>query len=144
MKVIAYENDKPWLVAGDFNDIAFANEKKRGSLVSARRCSNFRDNMDMCKLSDLGANGPRFTWRGPVYRGGKRIYERLDRAMGNEGWKLMFIDAQVKVLSRVEFSDHHPIMITLNNNNYERMYKPFHFESAWIVENNYIDRLKGY
>lgn len=27
---IANENDKPWLVAGDFNDIAFANEKKGG------------------------------------------------------------------------------------------------------------------
>lgn len=56
----------------------------------------------------------------------------------------MLIDAQVKVLSRVDFSYHHTIMITLSSSNHERILKPFCFESAWILENNYVDRLKGY
>ncbi|XP_058746996.1 uncharacterized protein LOC131619982 [Vicia villosa] len=124
-------NNNPWLVAGDFNDIAFANEKKGGGLASAKKCGIFRDNMDMCNLSDLGANGPRFTWRGPIYHGGQRIYERLDRAIGNEEWRLMFADVQVKVLTRVSFSDHHPIMIALTGSINERIPKPFRFESAW-------------
>ncbi|XP_058753528.1 uncharacterized protein LOC131626710 [Vicia villosa] len=126
-------NNNPWLMAGDFNDIAFANDKKGGGLASAKRCGIFRDNMDKCNLlerTDL-------SW-------GLRIYERLDRSIGNEEWRLMFTDAQVKVLTRVDFSDHHPIMIALAGNNYERIPKLFRFESAWVVENNYVDRLKGY
>lgn len=141
---IANEKDTPWLVAGDFNDIAFANEKKGGGLMSSRKCNTFRDNMDMCKLSDLAANGPRYTWRCPIYHGGQRIHERLDRAIANEGWRLMFTDAQVKVFSRVDFSDHHPIMIALSSSNHERIPKPFRFESVCLVENNYVDRLKGF
>lgn len=84
MKVIATNIDRSWLVAGDFNDIVDANEKKGGGNVSAHRCSVFRDNIEACNLSDLGAMGLRFTWRGPIYQGGQRIFERLDRAVSNE------------------------------------------------------------
>ncbi|XP_058755237.1 uncharacterized protein LOC131628419 [Vicia villosa] len=100
--------------------------------------------MEMCKLCDLGANGPGFTWRGPIFQGGQWIFERLDRAICNEEWRLLFTEAQVKVLTRVEFSDHHPIMIALTNSSHERIPKPFWFESAWMVDNKYIDRLRGF
>ncbi|XP_058775555.1 uncharacterized protein LOC131649818 [Vicia villosa] len=136
--------DRPWLVAGDFNDIAYANEKKGGNRVSTCKCSIFRDNMEACNLYDLGAMGPRFTWRGPIYQGGQRIFERLDRVISNERWRLLYTDAQVKVLTRFDFLDHHPIMVTLNYRNQERVPKPFRFESAWMLESNYMDRLKGY
>lgn len=35
-------------------------------------------------------------------------------------------------------------MITLDHRNHERVPKPFHFESAWMLESNYIDMHKGY
>lgn len=35
-------------------------------------------------------------------------------------------------------------MISLTCSNQERMAKPFLFESAWMVENNYIDRLREF
>lgn len=125
MKNIVGAMNKPWLVTGDFNDIVCASEKKGGGPVSIRKCNLFRDNIDDCSSTDLGANGTKFTWRGPVFHGGKRNFERLDRALINEDWILMFINFLVKVLPRVDFSDHHPIMITLNNTCFERCPKPF-------------------
>lgn len=38
----------------------------------------------------------------------------------------------VKVLTRVSFSDHHPIMIALSNNFHADGGKQFRFESAWV------------
>ncbi|XP_058762592.1 uncharacterized protein LOC131635973 [Vicia villosa] len=144
MRSIAIDMDRPWLVAGGFNDIASANEKKGGGQVSAQKCQIFRDNMEACKLVDLGAHGPKFTWRGPIYHGGQRVYERLDRAICNEEWRLLFEEAQTRVLTRVEFSDHHPIMTSFRSCNHDRAAKPFRFEISWMIENKYIDRLKGH
>ncbi|XP_058784025.1 uncharacterized protein LOC131658784 [Vicia villosa] len=130
IRKIAATINQPWLVVGYFNDIVCASEKKGGGQVSVHKCNVFRENMEDYYLLDLGASGPKFTWRGPIFHGGQRIFERLDRALSNEEWKLKFANCQVRVLTRVEFSDHHPIMITLNNNSFERCPKTFHFESA--------------
>lgn len=50
-----------WMVAGDFNDIAYAHEKKGGTEGSQRKGSMFVKRINDCKLLDLGAVGPRFT-----------------------------------------------------------------------------------
>ncbi|XP_058776455.1 uncharacterized protein LOC131650765 [Vicia villosa] len=136
--------DMPWLVVGYFNDIAYANEKKGGGQVSARKCSIFGENMEAGNLSDLGAKGSNYTWGGPIYHGGQRIYERLDEVIRNEEWRLAFSEAHVKILTRVDFSHHHPIKISLSFCNYGRVAKSFRFESAWMLEENYMDRLQGF
>lgn len=100
--------------------------------------------MESCNLSDLGAKGSNYTWRGPIYHGGQRIYEMLDRAISNEEWRLLFTETQVKVLTRDDFSDFHPIMISLKTDFMERIPKPFRFESSWMLENKYMDRLRGF
>ncbi|XP_058775935.1 uncharacterized protein LOC131650233 [Vicia villosa] len=86
---------------------------------------------------DLGKSGLRFTWKGPLYHVGQIIYEKLDRAMCNDIWRLEFPDAYMKVLARVEFSDHHPLMITLDPSTNRKEEKKFRFESAWIMNDTY-------
>ncbi|XP_058746367.1 uncharacterized protein LOC131619271 [Vicia villosa] len=100
--------------------------------------------MEGCKLHDMGVSGPQFTWRGGMYHGGQRIYERLDRVIGNEDWKFMFPDSYIKVLTRVSFSDHHPIMLALSNTFQVDRGRQFRFESAWLVDHNYDSRVKGF
>ncbi|GAU34270.1 hypothetical protein TSUD_321160 [Trifolium subterraneum] len=86
--------------------------------------------------------GFKFTWRGPVYHGGQRIYERLDRALCNSNWRLMFPDGFVKVLTRVEYSDHHPILISTKAAPHLVAPRQFHFESAWFLEPYYTGMLQ--
>ncbi|KAI9116004.1 hypothetical protein K1719_012934 [Acacia pycnantha] len=72
----------PWVVMGDFNDIAMAMEKSGGSGRVESRMRRFTDRLQRCRLSDLGSCGPKFTWKGPVSVGGCRIFERLNQALG--------------------------------------------------------------
>jgi hypothetical protein len=143
LKNLARSIFEPWLLAGDFNDIVSPDEKRGGASASRRKCAIFRDRIDACNLLDLGATGPKFTWRGPIFHGGQRIYERLDRALCNDQWRLKFPDAFVKVLTRLDFSDHHPILISPIQVPHLTAERQFRFESAWLLEDNYENMLQS-
>ncbi|KAI5389637.1 hypothetical protein KIW84_075072 [Lathyrus oleraceus] len=70
------------------------------------------------------------------------IYEKLDRAMSNTVLIEMFPDAHVKVLARVEFSDHHPILIMPYMRMTNITTRPFKFESALLVDDSYHNMLR--
>ncbi|KAI5411584.1 hypothetical protein KIW84_056593 [Lathyrus oleraceus] len=89
---------------------------KDEEVISHRKCMAFRNNIEECKLHDLGASGPKFTWRGLVFQGGQCIYDRLDRALSDKERILMFPKAHIK---------------------------HFRFESVWMLDGNYIERLMG-
>lgn len=76
---------------GDFNVILSPNEKY-GGLSLGKRCSHFGDFMEDMDLHDLGFKGSPFTW----HRG--NLFERLDRALGNEAWVKTFPDSLVSHL----------------------------------------------
>jgi hypothetical protein len=141
MKRIASNMNVPWMVAGDFNDIISLHEKKGGVPASIRKCTKFKERVDACHLIDIGFVGAKYTWRGPVYHGGQRIFERLDRAFGNEQWRLEFPDGYVKILPRLEFSDHHPLLICPIDGSHLAAPKQFRFESAWLMDGSYARML---
>lgn len=64
--------------------------------------------------------------------------------MSNVSWREMFPDAQIKVLARVKFSYHHPILIILVMRVINKAPRPFKFESSWLVDDSYYDMLKIY
>lgn len=97
LKNIAYSMGGQWLVVGDFNDISCQSEKKGVDPVSQRRSNLLLDRINDCQLMDLGVVGPKFTWRGPLYNGVTCSFEHLDRALCNEGWRLGFLEAVVRV-----------------------------------------------
>jgi hypothetical protein len=132
-----------WLVAGDLNDVMSQDEKKGGVPVSSRRCNIFLDNINACNLIDLGAVGLKFTWKGPLFNGHERIFERLDRALGNDEWRLLFPEAVVKVLPRIDFSDHHPIMVLLNGVQPMAKRNKFRFEKAWMYHEKYNELIEN-
>lgn len=132
-----------WLLIRDFNEISYVTKKKRGVATPQIKFTTFKNKISECELQDLGASGPKFTWKGLVFQGGQHIYERLDKDSSNEDWRVIFHEAHVKVLSRDEFSDHHPIMVSLFCNVYSRVTKHFRFESAWMTSNNYFEMVKG-
>ncbi|KAI9115218.1 hypothetical protein K1719_013537 [Acacia pycnantha] len=60
----------PWTVIGDFNDIVCSAEGTGGFGRNDSRFSLFSDRMRKCNLVDLGAVGPKFTWKGPKLNNG--------------------------------------------------------------------------
>ncbi|XP_072080961.1 uncharacterized protein [Arachis hypogaea] len=55
--------DGDWLIAGDFNEIKDASEKKGGAALDMRAYNNFVNWINKCGLIDLGFIGSRFTWK---------------------------------------------------------------------------------
>lgn len=88
-------------------------KKKGGAPLDRRECALFADRIDRCRLLDAGATGSKYTWRGRIFNG-CRTFQRLDRALCNDYWQVSYLEAIVKVLPRVEFSDHHPLLVCLH------------------------------
>lgn len=131
-----------YLVAGDFNDVANVVENKGGVLVSSSKCNIFMVQINMCKLIDINIIGHKFTWSGPIFHGGHTTYEILDMALCNDDWSLDFPEAQLKILTRVEFSDYHSILINLNKVKIINADKIFHFESAWVLRDKFHEEFE--
>lgn len=59
--VIAQNMPSKWLLIGDFNDIAYGHEKKGGGPLPLVKMKKFVDNIERCKLMDIGSFGTKFT-----------------------------------------------------------------------------------
>ncbi|XP_061350406.1 uncharacterized protein LOC133295581 [Gastrolobium bilobum] len=114
LKHIGRSMNDPWLILGDFNEIASAAEKRGGSPVDVNHCGV----------------GNRFTWRGPKFLHLDRVYKRLDRAVANAIWKATFEDSDTITLPRL-FSDHCPILVRLEKEDNCWRKHPFRFLATW-------------
>ncbi|XP_012827280.1 PREDICTED: uncharacterized protein LOC105948608 [Erythranthe guttata] len=128
-----HQNNLPWMVGGDFNEILDNAEKKGGPQKSPASIRAFRDTLVDCGLADIGFNGDPFTWsnnRNEPYT----VRCRLDRVCANSEWISMFSQAQVSHLD-YPGSDHCPILLSHNTNtrNTTRRRRPFRFEALWII-----------
>jgi len=130
-----------WLVAGDFNDILSPVERKGGGKFNWHRATIFRDRLNRCGLMDLGAIGSKFIWKGHKHQGQKRLFERLDRALANSNWRLRFHETEVRVLQRIQFSNHNPLLISTHNVPHRHGIRPFRFEQAWTLHDSYRDHI---
>ena len=132
-----------WLVAGDLNDVLSRNECIGSDSFNTRKATNFARRLDSCNLMDLGAIGSKYTWRGRIVNG-VRSFRRLDRGVCNEAWRVMFPDAVVRVLPRLDFSDHHPILIQPAGLLSNYRVKPFRFERVWLTHPSYNETISTY
>nr|POE77003.1 hypothetical protein CFP56_57529 [Quercus suber] len=97
----------PWLLAGDFNDILNDHENFSCFLPSHNCIALFNNLLNKCNLLDLGFNGPCFTSTNK--RNNLLVMKRLDRALCNPGWLLLFEETNVFHLPKTS-SDHHPLI----------------------------------
>ncbi|GMJ01722.1 hypothetical protein HRI_003841400 [Hibiscus trionum] len=70
----------PWVIIGDFNEIAYSNEKQGGLTRSERQMSEFRRVLSDCEVEDMGYRGRWYTWEKGNFAT-NNIRERLDRGL---------------------------------------------------------------
>lgn len=104
----ATSHSLPWLLTVDFKDILSHNESLSSTLPSHKCIEAFNNLLNNCNLMDLGFSGPKFMWSNKRNNG--LVMKRLDRALSNPQWKVLFEDAHVCHLPRTS-SDHHPILL---------------------------------
>lgn len=77
-------NSNAWLVAGDFNALLNENEKIRGFKKRSNISKEFVEWTMAAELHDAAFKGPKFTWQRGI------LFERLDKALSHNAWKLNF------------------------------------------------------
>lgn len=63
----------------------------------------------------------------------------MDRALCNNLWRLRFPDAIVKVLPRIDYSGHHPILVCANGGVRAQSPRIFRLESVWLLDKSFKD-----
>ncbi|GKU96985.1 hypothetical protein SLEP1_g10165 [Rubroshorea leprosula] len=130
LKQFSQSINGPWVVIGDFNDVTAQNENFDGNLVPQYRICAYTDCMNSCDLLDIGFMGPKFTWVNKRDNH-QLIRERLDRAWANPAWKILFPEATLIHLPHV-YSDHCPIVLSLEQTFPCSNRKPFRLEKFWL------------
>jgi hypothetical protein len=128
---------QPWLCVGDFNEITHQEEKTGDARRREGQMVAFRLALEDCYLTDLGYNGPRFTWSNKRMDGSfTRV--RLDRAVATSTWCEQHRGMEVCVLA-TRASDHNPLLIVFDKK--ERHIggrnRGFKFEDKWWLEPDY-------
>ena len=138
----ATRNNKPWLLAGDFNETRFTWERNSSCPATTRRSEHFNHWVESNNLIEVEFAGPAHTWaRGNSVH--TRRSARLDRALCNAEWGLQFENAKVKHLPALQ-SDHCPLLISSNGfAPLEALNKPFRFQAAWMTHSNFTDFIQG-
>ena len=119
----------PQLIVGDFNDITNRLERKCGGPIYFKCCNEFSAWIDNHGFLDMGWRCLKFTQRGTKIDGQERIFRRLDRAICNQEWRIIFSKAIVKILLRV-YTDHHPLLINLREVKAMNRDCPFRFKAT--------------
>ncbi|GLT78653.1 hypothetical protein SLA2020_501810 [Shorea laevis] len=131
----------PWLLVGDFNQITSSNERLDGLVTGLRGASKMLECFQARELIDLGASGSRFTWTNKQH-GGNLVMKRLDRALANVPWRLLFPEAFVRNLPRTR-GDHCPVLINIKGlPPPSKESRPFRFEAAWLSHPNFKTMLE--
>ncbi|XP_021715352.1 uncharacterized protein LOC110683313 [Chenopodium quinoa] len=100
LKDFAATHNKPWMLAGDFNDTRFAHERSSSCPETTRRTAEFNEWVEDMDFLEIEFGGPNHTWaRGTSLE--TRTSARLDRALCNADWSLRFANAAAKNLHAV-------------------------------------------
>ena len=92
-------------------------------------------------LLEIDSMGGRFTWKGPTSQGYDQLFEKLDRALCNMNWRLLFNEASARTLTRA-FFDHHPWLL-ISGASTLRWDRPFRFEATWLTHAKFKDFLSS-
>jgi hypothetical protein len=136
LKDLYVDPAKPWMCAGDFNEILFSHDKEGGRQRSQQSMDKFRETLEHYRQSDLGYEGDTFTWRNHNHLAENYIRERLDRAVANDQWRARFPASRV-INGDPRYSDHRPLIITTEKGvrgGGRVGVQSFKFEASWLEE----------
>ena len=117
------------------NEILSHDDKVGGRIRNERQLDAFRSTLGTCALHPLNYTGDRFTWFKSAEGG--YIKERIDWAMTNDEWKVLFPNYTLKHLDYY-LSNHRALCLSLDEYvgvlaQNTRKRGRFRFENMWVM-----------
>lgn len=145
LRPLTGSNNNTWLVGGDLNEVMWQKRKKKGgNLRNLNQLLGFRNNLDVCGLSDLGFIGEPFTWCNK-WKNKDPISCRLDIFLGKHNFTNLFINISNLHLDWCR-SNHRPIELFISVSTYKKIHKSFprsfKFEEHWTNRVSCSDIIK--
>ncbi|XP_072054914.1 uncharacterized protein [Arachis hypogaea] len=125
-----------WILLENFNEILLQNEIKGGAFSNVR-VELSAVTLANCRLFDMGAIGRSFTWYRKVRRG-LQVAKKLDRAVINQEWHLLFSETYNEVLARLH-SDHYPLLIKFIRQKRNKIYGLLLDDRTWATETQVLE-----
>ncbi|XP_075092243.1 uncharacterized protein LOC142172510 [Nicotiana tabacum] len=97
-----------WLLSGDFNNVLHTDDRI-GAPVTQSEIKGFQDAIITLQLTQLKSLGWFYTWCNKQQLE-KRVYSRIDWALGNVEWMQKYSHIEADFLNP-EVSDHSPILL---------------------------------
>lgn len=124
------EEDSPWLLIGDLNEVLDSSEKFGGRSIVGKQL--FLKDFLFCVAGvDIGFYGRKYTWENK-HEGLSLIKEHIDRAVADHAWLQLFPNAKVTLLT-LEDSDHVPLLLHVMKVGKEGR-RPFKFLKVWTLD----------
>ena len=131
---ICENEQKPFLVGGDFNIIR-RQEEKNNDNFNARWPFIFNAIIESLALREIELSGRQYTW---ANRREKPTYEKLDRILVSVPWEQKFPLVTVRALTR-EVSDHTPLIIDSGEQAHLGNKATFSFELSWLRQEGFSE-----
>lgn len=137
LRELASMSNDPWCIIGDFNDLLTSDDKRGGAERPSWLYNGFRSAVNDCNLHDLPLEGYQFTWFKSLGTP-RAVEERLDRVLHSSSWISLFPSARLLNLVAAT-SDHSPILLKLEQENYIHPKRSFRFENSWLLDQSLAD-----
>ncbi|CAN1220896.1 hypothetical protein LINGRAPRIM_LOCUS99 [Linum grandiflorum] len=121
----------PYTLFGDFNVVMDSSEKMGGGPIRPLPVTQFRTFINDLALTNIGFQGPPFTWSNRSHTASLVIQSRLDRFLISPKLFVDFPSALVRHHSDVG-SDHRVISLTLAPSQTMRSKCLFRFDNRWV------------
>ncbi|XP_058722236.1 uncharacterized protein LOC131594157 [Vicia villosa] len=123
----------PWCIIGDFNNVVTSNDKIGGRQVQEHEYKDLCSMMERTGLYEMDSTGDHFTWTNK--QRDNAIYSRIDRILGNIDWHQQHMDFTLHIMSPSVF-DH--AMLCLKENQLSRIQrKHFKFRNCLVEMEGY-------
>ncbi|CAM8965691.1 unnamed protein product [Rhodiola kirilowii] len=131
----------PWVVMGDFNEIAFSWEMESKRSRQAWQMRDFRSCLDDCELVDLGYSGDIFTYSNRR-KEEHEVRARLDRVVANGVWRNNFPKATVSHVF-ANTSDHVLLVLYIQGRKLAKKRNIQRFEPMWTRHKGFKEAVRA-
>lgn len=125
---------------GDFIIILNIDKKKGGNEVDLRALHDFRECILDTGITEIKLEGDRFTWCNNQ-TGRRRIWELLDRILGNEEAIAQFPVLKCRHLMR-NISDHSPLLLSISEQPKHKA--RFICQKMWLDHPEFLPMVKSF